>query len=94
MMKSDWTVKGLLLAIVLLLGTLTFRQQPVFAQTRFDYIRVVSAVFLYKGDQGLLLLDERTGNVWFMARAGDAYKDPVFLIRIPFEKIPLEPPAR
>ena len=34
---------------------------------QFDYVTIVSTVFLYNGERGLLLLDRRNGNVWFMA---------------------------
>jgi len=33
---------------------------------RFDYAYVVSSTHLYNGRQGILLLAERDGNIWFL----------------------------
>ena len=48
-------------------------------------------MFLYKGQQGLLVMDRRNANVWFIPKANDQFQAPVFLIRIPFEKLDQAP---
>jgi hypothetical protein len=56
----------------------------------FDHVHVVAPLFLYKGKQGLLLLDKRNGNVWFVGKEGELdlkYGDPVFITHIPLEKL-------
>jgi hypothetical protein len=93
MHKTDWTVRALLLAIVALLGMLVLN--PVFdtptivsAQSaRFDHVLIASSGFLYKGQQGMLVLDKRNGNVWFFPRVNEAFQDPIFVMRLQFEKI-------
>jgi len=97
MTKNDWTLRLLLLLIALFLGVRAFQpdampMQTVHAQTaQFDHINVVSPLFLYQGQQGLLLLDKRNGNVWFMPRKDAAYGDPQFILRVPFEKLDKQP---
>jgi hypothetical protein len=58
---------------------------------KYDYIYVISPMFLYKGQQGLLLMDKRNGNVWFLARGADQmklhYEDPVLVTQIPLAKL-------
>jgi hypothetical protein len=58
---------------------------------RFDYIHVVSPLFLYQGKQGLLLMDKRNGNIWFIGKEPDdlnlKYGDPVFITKVPLEKL-------
>ncbi len=93
----DRTLKAILGVIALFLGMIAIR--PLFepamsvqAQSaRFDHIHIVSAGFPYKGQQGLLVMDKRNGNVWFIPRMDDQYKDPIFLIRVPFEKLDQSP---
>ena len=97
MQTTDWTVKGTLLIIAALLGLLVLRPivEPlatVSAQTaRFDHVMIASAGFLYKGQQGMLVLDKRNGNVWFFPKVNEAFQDPVFVMRLQFEKIDQEP---
>jgi len=97
MVNNDWTLKSLLLLIVLLLGVIAFRVDPptietVHAQTaKFEHVTVVSPLFLYKGARGLLLLDKRNGNVWFMPQEDGSYDDPRFLLRVPFEQLDRQP---
>jgi hypothetical protein len=59
--------------------------------SRFDHVSIIAPVFLYKGQQGLLLLDKRNGNVWFAGRSSDQmvlkYGDPVVLTQLPLEKL-------
>jgi hypothetical protein len=46
---------------------------------------------LYKGQQGLLALDKRNANVWFIPKSNDQFGDPVFVLRVPFEKLDQAP---
>jgi len=58
--------------------------------SRFDYVYVISPVYLYQGRQGILLMDKRNGNVWFIAKSDNttiSFRDPVFVVRIPLEKV-------
>jgi len=48
-------------------------------------------MFLYKGAQGLLVMDRRNANVWFIPKTGDQFGAPVFVIRVPFEKLDQAP---
>ena len=52
---------------------------------------IASTGFLYKGQQGMLVMDKRNGNVWFFPRVNEGFKDPVFVIRLQFEKIDQDP---
>jgi hypothetical protein len=57
---------------------------------QFDYVYVISPVYLYQGRQGILLMDKRNGNVWFIARGDNtniSFRDPVFVVRVPLEKL-------
>ena len=61
---------------------------------RFDYVHIVSPVYLYQGRQGILLLDKRNGNVWFIPKGDDvniSFRDPLFIVRIPLEKLDQTP---
>jgi hypothetical protein len=94
---SDRTVKVAIVFIAIVLGVQALRSfiEPVpkvLAQSaRFDHVTIMSAGFLYKGQQGLLVLDKRNGNVWFYPKVNDAFQDPVFVMRMQFEKIDQEP---
>ena len=97
--KGTLTVVGLV--IIFLLGFIAAElylasTKEVSADSgRFDYVYIVSATYLYDGRQGLLLLDKRNGNVWFLARNADnmtlRFADPVFIVRLPFDKLPEAP---
>ena len=95
--EPDWIVRVALLAIALLLGVLVLRPlvdplTTVSAQSaRFDHVMIASTGFLYKGQQGMLVMDKRNGNVWFFPRINEGFKDPVFVIRLQFEKIDQDP---
>ena len=98
MFKPDWTLKVTLPAIALFLGILALG--PLFhprvtvqAQggARFDHVVIVATTFLYKGQQGLLVLDKRNGNVWFIPKMNDQFQEPAFVIRVPFEKLDQTP---
>jgi hypothetical protein len=86
-------VIALLLAVIAL--ELHFnRPATVFAESgRFDYVQIVAASFVYNGETGVLVLDRRNANVWFIPRARNQdmktafYKDPVFVVRVPLEKL-------
>lgn len=92
--SHDRTTKLLLAAIVLLLAIQAFRpiMQPpaVLAESRFDHISVLASSWLRKGHQGVLLMDRRNGNIWFMetpTQQGGAFGEPDFVVRVPFEKL-------
>jgi hypothetical protein len=97
MFGSDRISKAVLLAIAAFLGMIAVRpylapETKVIADSgRYDYASVVSPAFLYQGKQGILLLDKRNGNVWFLARNGDnmkvSYADPAFVLHVPLEKL-------
>ena len=92
MLPIDRTVKATLLAIALFLAIIAFRPffEPMKVQAqaaRFDHVQLLSAMFLYKGAQGLLVLDKRNANVWFIQKNGDQFQTPVFVVRLPFEQL-------
>ena len=93
----DRTLKGLLLIIALLLGVQAIRPRlgtptAVMAQgARFDHVLIVSTMFLYKGQQGLLVLDQRNANIWFIPKVEENFQAPVFVTRVPFEKLDHSP---
>ncbi|HTP31652.1 MAG TPA: hypothetical protein VMJ75_05725 [Candidatus Acidoferrales bacterium] len=96
MAKPDWTLKTILLLIAAFLGMIALRPviEPagVMAQSaRFDHVVIVSPMFLYKGRQGLLVMDKRNANVWFIPKVDDDFKDPVFVLKLPFEKLDQTP---
>jgi hypothetical protein len=96
-LKPDRFLKTTLLAIAVLLTIIAVRPlvEPaatVLAQTpRFDHVFIVSTMFLYKGQQGLLVMDRRNGNVWFIPKMNDVFQDPVFVVRMQFEKLDQAP---
>jgi hypothetical protein len=93
LMKAQWMTNAILLTIALFLGVIALR--PVYAPdtiaqaqaARFDHVYIAASGFLYKGQQGLLVMDRRNGNVWFIGKTVDRFLDPVFVIRMPFEKL-------
>jgi hypothetical protein len=93
MYKVDWTLKSTLVVIAMFLGMIALRpyfdtNAKVFADSaKFDHVYIAAPGYLYKGEQGLLVMDKRNGNVWFIPKGGDIFKDPVFVIRVPFEKL-------
>jgi hypothetical protein len=93
MAKSDWTLKAILALIALFLGLIAIRPlfdpaTTVLAQAaKFDHVYIVSPVFLYKGQQGMLVMDRRNANVWFLPKGDDRFLDPVFVFTVPFEKL-------
>ena len=102
MIRTGWLAHTLLLMIAISMGTIALRPyvhpQAALAFTgKFDYVNVISPMFLYKGTQGVLLMDMRNGNVWFISR-GDAmnptYKDPVFVVRLPLDKLDQAPQSQ
>jgi hypothetical protein len=86
-----------LVMIAIFLGIIAFELWPghpdrVYADSgRFDYVQVIATSFLYKGAQGVLILDKRNGNLWFIAKGQDMDKawfdDPVFVMKTPLEKL-------
>jgi hypothetical protein len=97
MMKTDWGLKAILLAIALFLGIIALRPLidpavEVQAQAaKFDHVFIVATTFLYKGQQGLLVMDRRNANVWFIPKNGDQFQPPVFVLRVPFETLDQPP---
>lgn len=96
MHKSDWVLKTILLAIAVLLAAVAVHpwlasEARVSADSgQFDYVTIISPMFLYQGNQGVLLLDRRNGNVWFIGKGNEmeiSFKDPVFVVRLPLEKL-------
>lgn len=93
MLKSDLTLKVVLVVIAVLLGVIALH--PVLApmtqvqaqSSKFDHVFLVSTLFLYRGQQGLLVMDRRNANVWFIPKVNDAFQDPIFVVRMPFEKL-------
>jgi hypothetical protein len=100
MYQADRVTRTVLIVIAVLLGVIAVRlwsKSEVLASAdsgRYDYVTIVSPVFLYKGNQGVLLLDKRNGNVWFVAKSQDtnlSFKDPVLVVRFPLEKLEQPP---
>ena len=97
MRRDDRAVKVILLTIALFLGMIALRPliEPgakVFAEgARFDHVYIVSPLFLYKGQQGLLVMDRRNANVWFIPKVDDQFKTPVFMLRVPLEMLDQAP---
>ncbi len=97
MSRIDQATRTILPIAALLVASLALimhLDRPARAQadsSRFDHVQIVGTSFLYKGEQGVLALDKRNGNVWFIPRGQDMastwFKDPVFLIRVPLEKL-------
>jgi hypothetical protein len=95
---SGRIVKLLLTIIAVLLGMIVARsylvpEMVVAADSgRFDYLNVVSPAYIYNGRQGVLLLDKRNGNVWFLEKSTAdnmkvSFSDPIFVTHVPLEKI-------
>lgn len=100
MKRPDRILHLLLLVIALCFGIIAVRpyvhpEETVLAfEGRFDHVNVISPMFLYKGNQGVLLLDKRNGNIWFIAKGKEevlTYMDPVFIARLPLEKLDTAP---
>ena len=90
-----WT-RLLLLVVALLLSIIAIRPYlypdaiTLADGGRFEHVMIVSGGFLYKGSQGVLLLDKRNGNIWFIGRGDQTsltFKDPVLVGRLPLEKL-------
>ena len=100
MTKNVSRVTLVLFLILFLMGAGAFRPDGTLVQTvhaqdaRFDHITIVSPLYLHQGQEGLLLLDKRNGNVWFMPRKNQSqgsYDNPRFLFRVPFEQLDSQP---
>ena len=100
MKRPDWISNLLLLAIVFFLGVIAVRPYVHPEQTalafsgKFDYVTIVSPMYQYKGITGVLLMDTRNGNVWFIGRGDDValtFRDPVFVVKVPLEKLDQTP---
>jgi hypothetical protein len=95
---SDRMLKVVLVIIALLLEMILARpylmpEMTVAADSgRFDYINIVSAVYIHNGRPGVLLLDKRNGNVWFLGKhtsdnMKSSFADPIFVAHIALEKV-------
>jgi len=97
MSNIDRSVKALLLLIAIFLGIIALRplvnpDNKVMAQTaKFEHVQIVSPLFLYKGNQGILVLDQRNANIWFIPKVNEHYVSPVFVTRLPFDKLDQAP---
>ena len=101
MRNIDRTTRIALILIAVLLAVIalelrTGRPERVYADSsRFDHVQVVATSFVFGGSTGLLVLDKRNGNVWFIPRGQNMektwFKDPVFIIKVPFEKLDHQP---
>jgi len=92
MWKTDWVPKVTLMTIaaflgIIALGPLLRPQQVMAEQGRFDHVYIMSPIFLHKGQQGLLVMDRRNANIWFIPKVDEKYQNPVYLFRLPFEKL-------
>jgi hypothetical protein len=86
-----------LLTIAVLLGIIALelwlsRPDRVNAEAgQFDYVQVIATSFLYKGAQGVLVLDKRNANLWFIPKAQDMqrawFQDPIFIMKVPLDKL-------
>ena len=68
MYKVDWTLKSILAVIAISLGMIAlrpyFNTATVLADSaKFDHVYIAAPGYLYKGEQGLLVMDRRNGNV-------------------------------
>jgi hypothetical protein len=91
--KQIWLSIAVLLAI-LVVWRFPERNARAADSVRFDYVYVISPVYLYQGRQGILLMDKRNGKVWFIAKGDEvniSFRDPVFVVRIPLEKLESAP---
>jgi hypothetical protein len=97
MQKTDRALKAILITIALFLGMIAIRpfidpDARVIAQSaKFDHVYIIAPMFLYKGQQGLLVMDRRNANVWFIPKVDDQFKAPVFVLRVPLEMLDQAP---
>jgi hypothetical protein len=95
--NTNWIIKAALLVIAVSTGMIAVRpfiSPAISAQaqsSRFDHVYIISPLFLYKGEQGLLVMDKRNANIWFIPRRDEDFQNPVFLVRLPFEKLDQAP---
>ena len=100
-MQTTCISKAALWVIAVFLGFIALR--PLYSpdarvsadSSKFDHVYIVAPVFLYKGQQGLLVMDKRNGNIWFIGRGTDhlnlKYSEPVFVTQVPLEKLDQAP---
>jgi hypothetical protein len=96
MHRLDWLHTLALVVIAILLGIIAARTSGPMATVTadsglYDYVQIVSPAYIYNGRQGLLVMDKRNGNVWFLAKHEENMKlsfgDPAFVVRVPLEKL-------
>lgn len=93
--RKKRALSAAVIALGLFVSIIVFQAYAPKAQTyvdssRFDYVYVISPAYVYRGNQGVLLLDKRNGNVWFFPRTNNldlAFRDPVLVSRLPLEKL-------
>ena len=100
-MRQTNRLQSILLGVIaLFLGMIALRpylhpEPVVYADSgRFEHVTIVSPMFLYKGSQGVLLLDKRNGNIWFIGKGKEfdlSFTDPVFVVKLPLEKLTPRP---
>jgi hypothetical protein len=97
MQHRDRFLKIAVAIIALFLGIIALRPffdppaRALAQSARFDYVHIVSPQYIYKGLQGLLILDLRNANVWFIPRVDNQFKQPVFVVRVPFDQLDQAP---
>ena len=93
MSRAFVTLYATLIIVVLMLALLVMRTSPASVSAdsgRFDYVHVISPAYLYQGNQGVLVLDKRNGNVWFFGKGDEmkvTFRDPVLVTKLPLEKL-------
>jgi hypothetical protein len=86
------TVLILLVLLVVLLGFQAY-SKPAGAyadSNRLTYVDVISTAYVYRGTQGVVVMDKRNGNLWFFANSTSfdmPFSDPVLISRLPIEKL-------
>lgn len=101
MSRTDWLLSMVLLmaGLIVMVEVIRRPDSPLEAKVsanseRFDHVTVISPMYLYQGAQGVLLMDRRNGNIWFIAKGNEVnltFRDPVFVARLPLEKLDQAP---
>jgi hypothetical protein len=82
---------GVLLVVFLGFKAAYFPPSGDFAtSSRIDYVYVLSPDYVYRGANGVLLMDKRNGNIWFFANGSNTemrFSDPVLVSRLRLEQL-------
>src|SRR3954453_7023332 len=97
--RMNRVLSTVVIIIGLIVAVIAFQAYPLrstaYADSgTFDYVYVISPAYLYKGNQGVLALDKRNGNIWFFGKSNSldvTYHDPVLITRLPLEKLNAAP---